>query len=114
MVLTPNFDDKFKDRLKEIIKILNFENGFQNKYSDINIKINEHDISKGEQQKIALLRALLKDPDVIILDEPTTALDQITTTNLLQYLKSKKKNKIIIIITHDDRITSIFDSILKL
>ncbi len=114
VVLTPNFDDKFKDRLKEIIKILNFEKGFQNKYSDINIKINEHDISKGEQQKIALLRALLKDPDVIILDEPTTALDQITTTNLLQYLKSKKKNKIIIIITHDDRITSIFDSILKL
>ena len=41
-----------------------------------------------EQQKIALLRALLKDPDVIILDEPTTALDQITTTNLLQYLKT--------------------------
>lgn len=60
----------------------------------------EH-FSGGEKQKIAVIRALLKDSPIIILDEPTSAFDKNSTLILKNYLNKVKSNKIIILITHD-------------
>lgn len=68
---------------------------------DTIINENAANLSGGEKQKISLLRALLKNPDVLILDEPTSALDTNSRVALKAYLNEIKQNKIIIVVTHD-------------
>ena len=58
-------------------------------------------LSTGEKQRIGIARALYKDPELIILDEPTSALDNDTAKNLIKFLEEFKKNKTLIIISHD-------------
>lgn len=71
-------------------------------------------ISEGQNQKINILRALNKESEVILMDEPTSSLDLITKKLLMEYLNSKKSNKIIIVVTHDDSIYPFFDEIIKM
>ena len=66
-------------------------------------------ISGGEREIIAILRMIVKDPEVIILDEPTAALDNEGVNNLMNLLQGEWKNKMVIIVTHDKRIASICD-----
>lgn len=61
-----------------------------------------YDISGGQQQKLALAKVLEKDPDILILDEPTKAIDGIYKENLGEILLNmKKQGKTIIIVSHD-------------
>ncbi|MDN6837640.1 MAG: ATP-binding cassette domain-containing protein, partial [Staphylococcus equorum] len=59
-------------------------------------------LSGGEQQRIALIRLLLKKPNIILADEPTGSLDRINGEKILdKLLACLNDNKIIIIATHD-------------
>ncbi|MFH0794197.1 MAG: ABC transporter ATP-binding protein [bacterium] len=59
-------------------------------------------LSGGERQKIALARAFVRQPDLLILDEPTTGLDVATTSELLQLLTAlHQRGFTILFITHD-------------
>ncbi|WP_083379764.1 AAA family ATPase [Peptoniphilus lacydonensis] len=69
-------------------------------------------LSEGENKKLSLINALSKPSEILLLDEPTNFLDFSTVKSLIYYLKKIKKNKIIIIITHDRRINSISDFII--
>lgn len=62
-----------------------------------------HQLSGGEQQRIAIARAILNDPKVIIADEPTGNLDDNTAEDILQLLKSINKDKgtAIVMVTHN-------------
>lgn len=61
-----------------------------------------HQISGGEQQRIAIARALLNNPDVIIADEPTGNLDPETSNRLMKLLHDIAKNgKAVIMATHN-------------
>lgn len=61
-----------------------------------------YDISGGEQQKVALARVLAADPDILLLDEPTKAIDNIYKETLGKMLRSlSTKGKTIIIVSHD-------------
>lgn len=71
-------------------------------------------ISSGEKQKIALIRTLIRNRHVMIFDEPTSALDAKARLNLMKYLKSVKRNHLIIVITHDDTLIPYFDKIITL
>lgn len=77
----------------------------------INNVINESttNISGGEKQKIAIIRQLISNPDVMIFDEPTASLDFDSKNKFLKYITKIKANKIIIIITHDDIINDFSD-----
>ncbi|WP_346934887.1 ABC transporter ATP-binding protein [Clostridium sp.] len=66
-------------------------------------------ISGGEKQKVSLIRALLKDSHCLILDEPSTYLDEDGMDALKKILYEVKDNKIVIIVTHDDKIKGIAD-----
>lgn len=90
-----------------------FINNLPNKLLTL-IGENASNISGGEKQKICLVRALLKDPDVLVLDEPTSALDAVSAENLKEHLVTIKKEKIIIIVTHDNSFNSIADSTFSL
>jgi ATP-binding cassette subfamily C protein len=71
-------------------------------------------VSGGQKQKIALLRILIKNAPLLILDEPTSALDQTGQSNLLQYLSDLKRDKIIIIISHNSKILALCDRVFHL
>lgn len=71
-------------------------------------------LSGGEKQKISLIRTFLKDSKLVILDEPTNALDIKTKYLLMEYIESIKKDKIIIIISHDNDMRQFGDKIIEL
>ena len=60
-----------------------------------------HELSGGEKQKINLIALLLRDPDVLLLDEPTAFLDTKSINMLIQTLKHISPHKTIIIIEHN-------------
>ncbi len=61
-------------------------------------------LSGGEKQRVAIARAIVKDPECIICDEPTAALDSMTSKEILDLLASVCKNKLLIIATHNKSI----------
>ncbi|MCL2204272.1 MAG: ABC transporter ATP-binding protein/permease [Defluviitaleaceae bacterium] len=89
------------ERLNALIEILDMNAFFEKHGLDFEINEMSNNISGGERQKISILKVLYKNPDVMIFDEPTAALDAATTTRFMDYLSRIKAGKIIIVITHD-------------
>ena len=71
-------------------------------------------ISGGEKQRISLARALLKDAEIILLDEPTSNLDSKNEEFLHKLIKELKGKKTLIIITHRPSTIKDVDKVLKL
>ncbi len=72
-------------------------------------------LSGGEQQRIAIARALANDPPLILADEPTGNLDSSTGLGVVQLLSDlKQKGKTVVITTHDERIVERADVIYRL
>lgn len=69
-------------------------------------------LSGGEIQKIAIIDSLKKDSELLIMDEPNSALDIQSTRKLLELLPQCKHNKIILIISHDIIFHSIADDVI--
>ncbi len=80
-------------------------------FKDLNMQINEKscNLSGGEKEKIAIMRAIVKDSDLVIMDEPTAALDTEGLKKLEELIREEWKNKIVILITHDDKLADICD-----
>ena len=76
---------------------------------------NAKKMSGGEQQKMGLARFMMKDYDLAILDEPTSAMDNDSKLNAIDIIKEYSKGKTLIMITHDtSNLNEIVDSIIKL
>lgn len=73
-------------------------------------------LSGGQQQRISIARCLVANPDVILADEPTGALDSKTGANVLEILKklNKEEKKTIIMITHDLKLAQHANTIIEL
>lgn len=71
-------------------------------------------LSGGEKQKMSLVRTFIKNPDVIILDEPTSAMDISSIDALKNVLSGIKKDRIIIVITHSDSLLDISDHTIQM
>jgi phosphate transport system ATP-binding protein len=59
------------------------------------------DLSGGQQQRLCIARALAIDPDILLMDEPASALDPISTTRIEDLIGELRKNYTIIIVTHN-------------
>lgn len=78
----------------------------------LNSKI--YQLSGGEQQRVALVRLILKNPSIIFADEPTASLDEKNSRVVFEALKKlHHQGKTIIIVTHDMNLASKFDRIVE-
>ena len=73
-------------------------------------------ISGGQQQRTAIGRAIVKNPDVLLCDEPTGALDYRTSKEILKLIETvnRKYGNTIIMVTHNDAIKDMADRVVKL
>ncbi len=88
-----------KEFRKEVEKVLSIVS--MNDY--INRKVST--LSGGQKQKVAIARALICNPEIILADEPTGALDSISKSEVIDVFdKIHKMNKTLIVVTHDNQL----------
>jgi ABC-2 type transport system ATP-binding protein len=78
-------------RVEKVISLLGLED-----YKKYKIKA----LSKGYRQRVGIAQAILNDPEILILDEPTTGLDPIQLIEIRQLIKSLSSNRIVVISSH--------------
>jgi peptide/nickel transport system ATP-binding protein len=95
-----NFKDKVEEIISESLKQVGLDQAIAKRYP--------HELSGGMKQRVVIAMALLLKPDIVIADEPTTALDVLVQAQIINLLKSLKEDKgmTIILITHDLAIIS--------
>lgn len=100
-VLIPLEYSKLKRKeKKELVKNKLRMFGLENK-----LKYNPSELSGGECQRIAIARAIINDPEIILADEPTGALDSKNSKNLIDIFKKLNEiGKTIVLVTHDKKI----------
>jgi len=74
------------------------------------------ELSQGEQQRVAVCRAMLNNPPVLLADEPTGNLDQVNKQNVVDLLvaQAKHNNSTLLMVTHDESLLNKFDSVLDM
>ena len=96
-----------KQKLDELIKVLGLES---------RRKHLPNELSGGQQQRTSIGRAIIKNPDLLLCDEPTGALDYHTSKDILQLIEdvNKKYGNTTIIVTHNDAIKDMADRVIYL
>lgn len=80
------------------------------------LKSYPNELSGGEKQRVAIMRAWMNNPKMILADEPTASLDSKRAIEVAKMIKNsvKENNSIGIMITHDERIFEFADKVIKL
>jgi putative ABC transport system ATP-binding protein len=96
-----------KKRSQELLEQV----GLGNKYNSF-----PSDLSGGEKQRVAIARALSGDPEIILADEPTAALDSYTGRNVMQMMRglAHERGRAVVIVTHDSRVLEFGDRIIRI
>ena len=100
-----NTKDK-KNKILNLLKKVEME-----KFSKRKVNV----LSGGQKQRIAIARALANDPDIILADEPTGALDSKMSDEIMELLKELSKTKLVLIITHSQELADKYaDNIIRM
>jgi peptide/nickel transport system ATP-binding protein len=95
ILIEHHFQGKIHDKIVESLQQVGLDLSVAKRYP--------HELSGGMKQRVVIAMALLLNPDVLIADEPTTALDMVVQSQIISLLKKLQKEKgiTIILITHD-------------
>ena len=90
-----NYQGKIDDKVAESLQQVGLDLSVARRYP--------HELSGGMKQRVVIAMALLLNPDVLVADEPTTALDMLNQSQIINLLKKLQKEKgiTIVLITHD-------------
>lgn len=83
---------EIKTRVDYVLETLNIYR-YRNRFASM--------LSGGERQRVGIARAIVKDPNIIIADEPTGNLDSKNTLEIMNIIKSISKNRLVIMVTHE-------------
>ncbi len=98
---------------KPLIKKLSMEKIINRKYEESTDQNFENQLSGGEKKRIGISRALLRQADIYIFDEPTNDLDSKNANYILDEIQNLKNDAIVIVVSHDDRVISKADRLIK-
>jgi ABC-type multidrug transport system fused ATPase/permease subunit len=102
-----------ENHLKECLKLANCDDFIDKLPNKIQTIVGERGmkLSGGQRQRVSLARAIITEPEVLILDEPTSSLDKESEELIFDSLKKISKFTTIILITHDSKIINLADKI---
>lgn len=105
--LTSRSKNEVKQRAQELLKILGLSQRLENK---------PNQLSGGEQQRVAVARALINKPDIVFADEPTGNLDTANAKELHQLFFDLRKdlNQTFLIVTHNEELAQLSDRTLTM
>lgn len=83
---------------------------------DHRANVSPRQLSKGQQQRVAIVRAMINDAAIIICDEPTSSLDHVSGGEIMEFLHAlaRTSTKAVLVVTHDPRIFSFADRIISM
>lgn len=83
---------------------------------DHRANVSPRQLSKGQQQRVAIVRAMINEADIMICDEPTSSLDHVSGGEIMEFLHKLAGNstKAVLVVTHDPRIFSYADRIITM
>ena len=104
------------DRVYEILKIVELKKFVETLTDGIYSNVGERGmkLSGGQIQRIGIARALYRNPDIMVFDESTSALDQNTEKKIMKTIYDLKNTKTLIIVSHKKGILSKCDRIFEL
>ncbi|MGU3575001.1 ABC transporter ATP-binding protein [Brucellaceae bacterium C25G] len=93
--LTIHNMDRKEERIRDVLTAVGLGPSFMYRYP--------HELSGGQRQRVAIARALIIEPDVLLLDEPTSALDVSVQAEILNLLKTlrRERNLTYLMVSHD-------------
>jgi len=107
----PYVDDELIQRAAKASLVYEFISKHPQGY-DMPIQERGAGLSGGQKQAIAIARAILLDSPIVIMDEPTTSLDNQTEAKLVRNLKEYVKDKTLLLVTHKHSLLSLVDRII--
>lgn len=102
-----NIDDVNYNKVQDVFHVMNLKNLLNLDYQITNFGSN---ISGGQKQRLGICRALYFDPQILVLDEPTSALSKEDSKKIMQDILNL--NKTIIVVSHDQNIIPLFNNII--
>ncbi|WP_409346085.1 ABC transporter ATP-binding protein [Paenibacillus sp. MBLB4367] len=91
-------EDEIDERVRRVTKLLQIDNYLHE---------HPHFLSRGERRRVAIASILALEPEVIILDEPTTGLDSMRCQEMMNYIRTLwQKGHTIVLLTHDMRVVA--------
>lgn len=102
-----NKTEQFQERLQHLLETMDIVNLLNKKPSAL---------SRGEQQRVAVARALIKEPSLVLADEPTASLDEENSRRVMDLLTSycKQSNATLLVATHDPLTKSYCSNVITL
>ena len=105
-----------KSEVMELIRRFSLEGIFENLPDGIDTNIGEmgRNLSEGQRQAISILRAFVRNPEILILDEPTSQIDPYSESLIMNSLSEFLKDKTLVLITHRFSMVKLVDRIIVL
>ena len=101
-----NAMDGARERAVELLRLIGLE---------ARMRFRPNRLSGGEQQRVAICRALMNDPELLLADEPTGQLDSKTAAEIMNLLaKMNERGKTVIVVTHDPAIAACAKRIIRI
>ncbi|MDR2660706.1 MAG: ATP-binding cassette domain-containing protein [Lactobacillaceae bacterium] len=105
--LSKDFKKNIDDKLIPVLKQVGLDETF--------LKRSVASLSGGQAQRVAIARNILKNPKIIVADEPSAALDEKNTNMIMELLKKQiNNNTVLIVATHDPNVYSQLDEVINL
>ena len=90
-----------KQRVNYVLEKVNMYR-YRNRYASM--------LSGGERQRVGIARAIIKEPNIIIADEPTGNLDSKNTLEVMNIIKAISKSRLVILVTHEKSLAEFYAS----